>query len=180
MHARQTGWMWFCVAILCWLLPALVALSSDPITSSPPNPAFAESLPDLNSSSLLKTILHRNLLMVVVNLAGVLSFGTISLLNLAVNGMTMGAVTQSALSAGMSWQQIMRYTLPHSLEFVGLWLSGAVGLRGAKHGYKLLRYGKFPELGDIQGFMPATLYSIIFIVVAAWLEVHVSLDSLTK
>ena len=116
--------------------------------------------------------------MVTFNLSGVAFFGITPFLNLTMNGLVGGILVRQALAAGITWQEIMRYTLPHSIELLAVWLSGTAGLKGACFGYRFLWCGSLPDRWDAHFIAWAAGASAVIIVVAAWLEAHVRLKPL--
>lgn len=74
-------------------------------------------------------IFATNALVLLGVLAGVLTFGTLSVAFLALNGAYMGAVAAYGVRAGVGPVELAALLVPHGVfEFTGFWVAGAVGL----------------------------------------------------
>jgi len=54
-------------------------------------------------------------------------FGIVTLINLVVNGFITADTFATIYNNGMEVSKILKYTLPHCFELIGVWFSGAIG-----------------------------------------------------
>lgn len=134
-------------------------------------PVLAQSVD--TGSFTVWDIAKNNLASVLVNIAGGLSLGVISILNTVYNGIVLGYVL-SIIFGHKSTTEILRHFLPHSIEIAAIILSCALGMYIGYFILKtLLTNGsmKFQQRQFIVWFA----LTVIIVLVAAFLEVNVSM-----
>ncbi len=131
----------------------------------------------VDSSLLFTYFLKNNLRVVVLLIAGSLTFGNLTIVNLLINGISIGAVMKSALTE-YTTSEIILLILPHGIfEIPAIIIAGAAGF---KIPYEIVRYlaGKKEQpltKEDVKEYLTLALISIILIVIAAWVEANVTL-----
>lgn len=131
----------------------------------------------LKKQELLALIIKNNLTIVISSIVlGCLSFGILSLLVTFYNGFVLGYIIQICIQTGNSYL-IFTKIFPHSIEEIGIILSGVIGCYYGKYLYYELINNKKHILQKDKKlinyvFLPAC---IIIIVIAGFLEVYVSI-----
>lgn len=147
------------------------ALRSTPVaTPFPVHEAFGKS-----RGEVFGAILSTNSQVIAWNLAGVATFGVSTVSNLAINGLVLGGFLKMQVLQGASPPFLLRYTLPHSLEFIGVWLSGGIGLSAAWLVFRWLCGKPSLDRASALSLLMSAVASAVIIIVAAWLEVFVTL-----
>lgn len=123
---------------------------------------------------VFRTILKNNLRVGLVSLAGAVTFGLATVTCLLLNGFAFGHLVGQHLAAGMDVGLLLKYTLPHSIELLGIWLSAGAGLRGAFLFVQWLR-GNEPNVDSLTWLIAAAGFSVLIITVAAWIEVYITM-----
>jgi uncharacterized membrane protein SpoIIM required for sporulation len=182
---------YFFIALIIWIIPFIIGLnikrSNNSIFPTFQNLNFKNNIElkkNLELSPSLKKekfweIFTNNLKVNLLNVSGIGFFGIPSFLNLVVNGFVLGVIYKSFYNSGLSINIILNGTLPHSIEFFGIWLSGAIGLKGFSICYKFIRFNSFPTKKEIYTLLILLLISILIITIAAWLEVYITLKVLS-
>jgi uncharacterized membrane protein SpoIIM required for sporulation len=119
--------------------------------------------------------------------AGAFTFGVTTVTSLAVGGLVTGRLVKRHIDRGMPVRTVLAYTLPHAAELIGLWLAGAVGLRGALYAAQLVRgrpardqrTGAARTGAALVSLLAGALFvSLVIIAGAAWIEAYVTMDPL--
>lgn len=126
----------------------------------------------------VESLFKNNSLVVLGNYVGLGTFGISSVGMLGTNGYIMGIYVKKALLCNFSWATILKLTLPHFLEYLAIWISGAIGLHGFFLGINLLRGKKLPDARFFILISVAMIICILFIYIAAYLEYYVSMSNL--
>ena len=119
-------------------------------------------------------ITYRNTRAILYNAAGGFSGGIYTVLNLAVNGGSLGIFISAARANGFDWNEIANYTLPHFAEYLALWLSGGVGFAICLLLVASLVQSKPPKSEDLVSLAVAMGISEMFVLMGAAFEVWVS------
>jgi len=187
----------FLACAFIWLLPFVVAIIQTGDASNPAedpsdkqrtlqNEQFDEQFTrevrwDLfkTQREAFRTILTNNTRVAVTNGSGAFTFGITTVASLSINGLATGHLIKRHIVHGMSVHTVLAYTLPHSIELIGVWLAGAVGLRGATVVFSLVR-GRAQDQSaqTLMILISAFLLSLGIILIAAWLEAYVTMDTL--
>ncbi|MGN7885425.1 stage II sporulation protein M [Dyadobacter sp. 22481] len=108
------------------LLGLLLKFNTGAGSSQKMNAAF-NSIYSQSKFTLFWDIFFNNILVLIFNLMGALSFGIISLITTLYNGVILG-YTVSSLQKYFSTTEILSHTLPHCIEVVGIILSCKLGV----------------------------------------------------
>jgi stage II sporulation protein M len=126
----------------------------------------------------VRVILVNNLIALGVVLAGVISFGVLSVLSLLFNGVIIGILLGATIGVdGASPLVVAALIVPHGIiELPAFWLAGAIGLRVA---HRLIRYlrGKDARVltrAEVLEVIVLVVLAAVMIVVAAWIEVNIT------
>jgi len=120
--------------------------------------------------------LKNNFRVVVLLITGSLTFGVLTIINLLINGLSIGAVIKSALMRYTTFE-IALLTLPHGIfEIPAIIIAGAAGF---KIPYEIIRYlaGRKEQIltkEDIKEYLTLALISVILIVIAAFVEAYIT------
>lgn len=119
---------------------------------------------------LFKEIFINNILVVLFNILGALSFGVVSIINTIYNGIILG-YTISSLQKHFSIREILSHTFPHCIEIVGIILSCKLGIE-----LGLTLFKKYFKKSSIEintaYYIKTFLVVIIIILIASGLEVE--------
>ncbi len=136
----KTGFVFFLV--LVWLIPFLIELLCVKVQMPNPNSIGTKPLSAMNNVlaayannnrySAFVLIFFNNAKVLLYNIAGGSSLGICTFFNLIVNGCAAAFDFGNAHKMGLSWTTIAIHTLPHSIELIGIWLSGGIGFSIAK------------------------------------------------
>lgn len=150
-------------------------------TSNPPLSVsagqFSERSKLLGESTrdALRTILRRNLGVGLVAISGIATGGLTTINALVANGALTGLVMGSYLREGLHWSLLVRYTAPHLIELLGIWLSAGAGLRGAWLVIGLLLLHQPRRRCDWTEVTAYALGGLAIVALAAALEAYVTL-----
>ena len=123
------------------------------------------------------TILTNNLKVIFLMLAGVITFGLSTFINLLFNGFNVGLLIGSTFLTKEPLKLIAGFILPHGIfEIPAMLISAAAGF---KIPYKVTLYlldkkEKPLTEEDIKEFLKLSLISIILIIIAAFIEVYIT------
>lgn len=134
---------------------------------------FSDILKEKSSFELLKLILVNNISLLLLNISGAATFGITSLASLITNGYISGAFVNSVEAKSASVSEILKHTLPHSIEFIGFWISNGVGFAFAYYIFLFIFYNKTHK-GVFKFLTLLSLISLLIIVFAAFIEVYIS------
>jgi len=179
LHRRATYTRWFGRYVLA---AAVVFFASGfagyAVVDAIPLEALRALVPDESVlPEFSATAIARNNLRVLALLAGgLVTLGLVATLVLTVNGLVVGAVVALAVRES-SWPVILAALLPHGvLELPAFWLAAAATFRFAvRVGRWALGYDDRP-VTRVEAYELAVLFAglALVIVVAAWIEVHVT------
>lgn len=136
----------------------------------PTNSPYADTYKNMSSISF---ILKNNLFFVSLLLAGTISLGIITFLNLLYNGVIFGAQVYSLVLAGCPVLFILLSTIPHGIfEIPGILCASTAGF---KIPYELLQYftnkkDHIINTGDLFDILMLIIIAIILIIMAAFVE----------
>ncbi|MDR2811420.1 MAG: stage II sporulation protein M [Tannerellaceae bacterium] len=122
---------------------------------------------------IFQNIFINNAGVVLINFAGLFSFGLISCVNVCYNGFVVGDVIKNGLRV-LSSDTILRGILPHSFELVGYFWSALLGI---ETGLKLFLYVFFqkPFTCSYKKLMFELVLCILIMLTAAFVEAYVSI-----
>jgi len=130
----------------------------------------------LNNSVLNNTlvILRTNIIGVVVLFLGGIVFAAPTISLLLFNGYQIATTLISSLSFGS--QKIALLFLPHSIEFVAIWIAGALGLKAALIVISLLFNEKQPDKKELKKLLNYFFIVCSMITTASIIEGFVSVN----
>jgi uncharacterized membrane protein SpoIIM required for sporulation len=125
----------------------------------------------------LTIILTNNLKLIFLMLAGSITFGLSTFINLIFNGFSFGMLISNAYNSGMSTKLILALTIPHGIFEIPAMLISAVA--GFKIPYEVIQYLRDKKEKpiteeDIKEFLKLAGISIVLIVIAAFVEVYIT------
>jgi uncharacterized membrane protein SpoIIM required for sporulation len=122
---------------------------------------------------IFQNIFINNAGVVLINFAGLFSFGLISCVNVYYNGFVVGDVIKNSISV-LSIGTVLRGILPHSFELIGYFWSALLGI---ETGLKLFLYVFFqkPFICSYKGLMFKLVLCILIMLIAAFVEAYVSI-----
>jgi uncharacterized membrane protein SpoIIM required for sporulation len=133
-------------------------------------------LSDGNNFEAFKLIFLNNSKGCLINIAGGFLFGFGTVINLAVNGFFLSDIFVSSYYNGVSIASILKVTLPHSIELVGFWLSGAIGFYIVWIMIKSIKDNSFPPLKSYLKLVYLIITTELIILVAAFIEAYISVN----
>lgn len=184
--------IFFFSSLCLWIAPFLIRLLigdyEDPIVvpnidkSQISNPIYLilERIKDGNKFLAFKLIFWNNFKVCVLNILGGAMLGILTVLSLIKNGFYTGGIVINALNYGLNTNEILKYTLPHSIELIGIWYSGTVGFCFAKMIIDYMRIRIVPSLFYIMFLGKTVAIIFILILIAAFVEVYVSMSIFLK
>ncbi len=128
-----------------------------------------------NHSKVFVLILSNNLKVAMINILGGVLIGIGTLGSLAHNGFFAADMFCSVHKRGMSWSRIIEYTAPHSLEMIGIWLSGGLGFYIAITIINMMLKNKQPKLIDLKIIIGSVIAVVLIISLSAYIEAFVSM-----
>lgn len=129
---------------------------------------------DQPKPAMFWSIAGNNLSVALINIAGGFSLGIVSLLNTFYNGSVLGYAF-SVAGNDLPVTVILRHLLPHAIEIVGIILSCSLGLYLGFYQFGAVFLNRKPRF-NYKGLMLQGGVTLIILVVAAYLEVYVSLS----
>ncbi|WP_439484478.1 stage II sporulation protein M [Cyclobacterium plantarum] len=125
-----------------------------------------------SKSKLFCSLAGNNISVVLINIGGGFSLGTISFLNTFYNGAVLGYAL-SVAGDNFSLALIIRHLLPHAIEIVAIILSGSLGFYLGIYLLKKFILGRSHQF-DYQKFLILSSTTLVILLLAAVLEVYVS------
>lgn len=122
-------------------------------------------------------IFKNNMKVCLYNIAGGITIGVSTFVNLIVNGFLAADAFVNIYKSGMSVSDIFKYTLPHSFEILGVWLSGMSGFLTAKMLLDFIRLNKIPDVSFYKYLGLGFFLTLCIISIAAYTEAFVSLPA---
>ncbi len=119
-------------------------------------------------------IFGNNLKSCIFNILGGVLLGLGTLINLLMNGFITADMFYNTFINGMSVSQIIQHTLPHSIELIGIWLSGATGFYIANILWFLIQNKKVDIGYFVNIIFKSMLSTVLIILLSAVLEAYVS------
>jgi uncharacterized membrane protein SpoIIM required for sporulation len=181
----------FIIAFVLWLLPFLIRIffveipeinidhvENKTVDSQNIVSEIMQSFSNNDTKHAFVLILKNNLKGCVLNIAGGVTFGLGTLVNLVINGFFSADVFANSYKAGMSIRSILDVTLPHCFELIGFWLSGAIGFYIAWNIIQVMR-GK--EGFTSHFYKTIGIYSLFIffiILLAAYVEAYISVNNI--
>lgn len=189
--SRRIFWL-FCVLSAClWLIPFFFrifyvdfvdpkdfGISPKTTQSQAPN-VISQVICQLDEGhkfSAFGLIFWNNLKVCILNIAGGAMLSIMTIINLLKNGLFTGNILSSVYHNGMDISVILKHTLPHSIELLGTWLSGAIGFNFTKIIIDYMRGKGVPEKRHVKFLVTNTLVVLFITFFSAFIEVYVSMS----
>ena len=175
----------FVIAFLIWLVPFLIRIlfmdaiivshsASTQETGLNTVKQITEHLNNNDKWSAFYLIFTNNLKVCIINILGGIFFGVGTFFSLFMNGFYTADAFSNIYANGTSWNTIFAYTLPHSFEMIGIWLSGGLGFFIAKTIFDMMMKNRYPTAIFYKIIGLGTVIVSLIILVAAYIEVFIS------
>lgn len=188
LRAKRMFWYFLLFSFILWAIPFVIRLffiDVAIIKDAPPEKSLnivseITSHAQKNDSwSVFCMILINNLKCSLINIFGGLLLGVVTVSNLIVNGFLVADTFATIHKNGLGVTQILRFTLPHCFELIGIWLSGAVGFSVAKLMVDFMRGNELPKADYFRFIGKWTTITVLIILLAAFVEAYISM-TITK
>lgn len=184
-HGKRAFWLFCLLSVNLWLIAFLIRiLFVDNEYFIPPETSelqvfdnffkVAQQLDEGNKFNAFSSIFWNNLKICLFNIAGGAMFGIATIISLLQNGFFTADVFCILYNNGISVNEILKHTLPHSVELIASWLSGAIGFCFAKLIIDYLREKALPNDRFIVFMGFNSLIIVITTLIAALIEVYIS------
>lgn len=185
LTTKRMFWIFLLVSFLLWLIPFIIRLFFiDFVEIKKPSSVNSFDIVGEITAHALKNdswtvfclIFINNLKVTVINIIGgmLLGLGTVS--NLIINGFLAADTFAAIHKNGMPIGEILKHTLPHSFELVGIWLSGAIGFSIAKVIVDFMRGKELPNVDYFRFIGRCIIITVLIILLAAFVESYVSMS----
>ncbi|MBD3373566.1 hypothetical protein GF406_00890 [candidate division KSB1 bacterium] len=171
---NRTFVIFFILSVLVWLIGFL-----DPVLSSKGGHVFSSEIPEIEINKMVsvKSVsLNNTFVCLKICINGLCSFGLYSLFCLLLNGYVLGNYAALMRNLNVPTSIILKATLPHFLEYIALWLSGAVGLNGIIIFFNLIRGKPIVNREQVRFLLKVIGIIFILVIISAYAEVRISLE----
>ena len=162
--------LFFYVIGICtsfWLQIDLLTINFDPVAEN-------------TEYSFLTLCLNNLNVHISIALLGFFSLGIYAIYCIFLNGFLMGIYVYTIfVNYENPWSIIAKGLLPHFMEFLAIWLSGAIGLYGIQVFFRLIKNEKIFKHNELKFLIKYILIIIFFTVIAAYMEIYVSVSWIT-
>tara|TARA_B100000780_G_C21093309_1_gene440721 strand:- start:117 stop:698 length:582 start_codon:yes stop_codon:yes gene_type:complete len=185
---RKTFIICFIISFLLWFFPFIIRIlfidTIDKLIHSSADEQHttlnivAEITEHLNNNdkwSAFCLVFFNNLKVCFINIFGGILLGLGTLVSLIVNGFFAADTFVTLHQNGMSINKILAHTLPHSIELIGIWLSGAIGLNIAKIFIDMMKNDITPTYLTIKFLLLMSLIMTLIILIASYIEIYISI-----
>lgn len=179
----------FLLSMMLWVIPFIIRLfiNDSSLIIQPIHPD-KQNLPSVvtelfasfshnDRGKAFHIIFNNNMKVCLYNIVGGVMLGLGTFINLIMNGFLAADTFVNIHKSGMSISDILKYTLPHSFEIIGVWLSGLLGFIIAKIILDFIRFNKLPTVKFYKYFGFGILITLCIILAAAYTEAFVSLPA---
>ena len=184
LRAKRMFWYFLLLSFMLWAIPFFIRLFFIDVPEIK-NTSSTKSL-DIVSEitahaikndtwSVFCLILINNLKVCVINIVGGVMLGISTIINLIVNGFLAADTFATVHKNGMGVGKILKHTLPHCFELLGIWLSGAIGLSIAKIIIDYMRGKELPKADYFRFIGKWTTITVLIILLAAFVEAYISM-----
>lgn len=184
IRSKKTFWFFLFFSFILWLLPFILRLFFFDIANFEKHPPekslnvvsdITNYVANNDKWSVFIAIFSNNLKVCVINIVGGVMLGILTLSNLIMNGFYAADVFATAYNNGIGVTYILKTTLPHSFELIGIWLSGAVGFSIAKLIIDFMRGRDNPYIIFFRFIGKCVLFIVLIILFAALIESYISI-----
>ena len=185
---KRTFWLFFLLSACLWLIPFLMRIFVIDFGNIEPLPKITETqapsaiskitqeFVEGNKLSAFGLMFWNNIKVCIINVVGGAMLGIITTISLLQNGFFTGDVMSNVYNSGMPVNEIIKHTLPHSIELIGAWLSGATGFSFAKIIIDYMRGKAMPCKRFIKFLGYNALIVLLITLIAAFIEVYISVS----
>lgn len=162
--------------IILFTLFFIIGLVPGLINESAMNENSGE-LPNIEHTPSTSELAINNGMVVALLLAGSLTFGITTIVNISLNGMYLGLIVSQGISGGLAAKTVAFLIIPHSIfELPALWIAGAAGLKIPKGFVKYLRNERkeIVQKDDLKTIFHYSIVSYILIFIGAWVEGNIT------
>lgn len=175
------------LSIILWVIPFLLRLfiNDNSLMNNHNHPdkqhmptvvtELFESFSHNDREKAFYIIFNNNMKVCLYNIVGGMMLGLGTFINLIMNGFLAADAFVNIHKSGMSVSDILKYTLPHSFEIIGIWLSGSLGFIIAKILLDFIRFNNLPTVRFYKYFGIGFFITLCIILAAAYTEAFVSL-----
>lgn len=187
---KTTFFFCFFLSALLWIIPFLIRIFLIDFSDNEPT-LLPQVVEDSQDSNVINEIIHQldagnqfsafslvfwnNLKVCIINMAGGALLGILTIVSLLQNGFFTADVLTNIHSNGMPVSIILKYTLPHSVEILGAWLSGTIGFCFTRIIIDYLRIKILPDIRYIRFLGVNILIVLLITLVSAYIEVYISI-----
>lgn len=191
LKSKRAFWLFCLLSAALWIIPffiriflidcddiGLVPQPKETVQSEVHNivTEIVRKIETGNRFSAFGVMFWNNFKVCIINMIGGVMLGIVTVFSLLQNGFFTADAMINVYNSGMPINTIIKHTLPHSIELIGAWLSGAIGFSFAKSIIDFMR-GKGMLTIQFLKFLGINAFVILIItLIAAYLEVYVSMS----
>lgn len=189
-QGKRAFWFFFLLSACLWLIPFFVRVyfidlggieslpKEEGLQPHTPNAVtqITQQLNEGNKFYAFSLMFWNNIKVCIINIVGGAMLGIITTISLLQNGFFTADVMSNVYHNGMAVKDIIKHTLPHSVELLGAWLSGAIGFSFAKIIIDYMRGKAMPCKRFIKFLAHNALIVLLITLIAAFIEVYISVS----
>lgn len=180
-------WIFFLISSCIWITSLLIRLfcisSQDlqpllELSKAHQDPTINKLIHLLNNGNKFSAFIFvfwNNLKVCIFCIAGGVTLNILTIVTLAQNGFFTADIIMNSYENGISVNELLKHTLPHSFEIVGIWLSGAIGFCFTKILVDYITNEKAPKKKFIRLLNYQFLLIFVITLAAALIETYVSI-----
>lgn len=166
----------FLIILVIWLCGFLLGFNFPEDYSSQSTNVLIDSAPNLanfSNEDLFIHILEANSKVILLNASGYVLIGIPPVIACFYNGFVTSLELNKAASK-IGWKRVFLVSYTHAMELIGIWLGGAIGLRGVGFTLNIIN-GEQPRRRELSFIMTWLLIAFLLIVIAAYIESFISI-----
>lgn len=121
-------------------------------------------------------IFKNNLKGAIALVGGGLLFSSVTILLLLINGFEIANIILNSIDLGFPFFKIVMLFFPHSIEFLGIWMAGGIGLKITILMLRLISDNEKPTQHSLQSLLKYIIVSFAILFVAAIIESTISIN----
>ena len=188
--AKRVFWFFIFFSAFLWLIPFLIRIFFIDFDIIEPIPKIvviqkttvvsqiSQQLVEGNKFYAFGLVFWNNLKVCIISIVGAAMFGIATVYNLVQNGFYTGDVMINIYESGLPINEILKHTLPHSIELFGFWLSGAIGFSLVKIIIDFIRTNTIPSKRFVVFLGKNAFLIFLTILLASYIEVYISISKL--
>lgn len=173
----------YLAAFMLWLIPFVGRFFIDnpdyshfPQTTNTIMESMNTAYHQNDSFRLFSIIFRNNMIGCVINIMGGVLLSVPTICNLVYNGFMASDTFTMLHSNGISIWNIAKTTLPHSIELIGFWISGAIGFMISYRLVQMMRNKADIKMTSLRKLFFMCILVLIIILIAAFIEAYVSVN----